>query len=329
MASMSRLNELASFFMEHLQDQNLGNTPESLYTPAHYILTLGGKRIRPALTLMGYSLYQDDLKNALPMAMAVEIFHNFTLVHDDIMDKADVRRGKPTVHARYGQNTAILAGDVLMIKAYDYISKYADSQLVVKLLGYFNRMATEVCEGQQMDMDFEQMMDVFIESYIRMIELKTSILLGEALRCGAAVAGAPQSDLNHLYAFGVNFGIAFQIMDDILDTFGDPQLVGKKIGGDIIQNKKTFLFLKALELADPGERDILLNLCSTSSGLSDDEKVEQVTDMFRRLNVQEYAIQVIEAYRDLAVSHVRACSFSVDKQNDMIELLDELISRKY
>jgi geranylgeranyl diphosphate synthase type II len=329
MASMSRLNEIAAFFIEHLQQQQLGNSPESLYGPAQYILTLGGKRIRPALTLMGYSLYKDDLKEALPMAMAVEIFHNFTLVHDDIMDKADVRRGKPTVHAKYGENTAILAGDVLMIKAYEFITGYADSHLVVQLLGYFNRMATEVCEGQQMDMDFELKDDVSIESYIRMIELKTSVLLGEALRCGAAVARAPQSDLDHLYAFGVNFGIAFQIMDDILDTFGDPQLVGKKIGGDIIQNKKTFLFLKAFDLASDDEKTLLRNIYSGVSGLHDDQKVHQVTGIFRRLNVQEYANQVIEAYRDLAVSHVRACSINTEKQNAMVELLDELISRKY
>lgn len=329
MTSKSRLHEIASYFIEHLEQQHLGSSPDSLYNPAHYILTLGGKRIRPALTLMGYFLFKDDIAEALPMATAVEVFHNFTLVHDDIMDKANVRRGKPTVHIKYGENTAILTGDVLMIKAYDYISKYNDSNLVVQLLGYFNRMATEVCEGQQMDMDFENMQNVSIEAYIRMIELKTSVLLGEALRCGAAVARAPQSDLQHLYAFGVNFGIAFQIMDDILDTFGDPDLVGKKIGGDIIQNKKTFLYLKAMELANDDEKDFLLHLYSGNIVLSDDQKVNQVTALFNSLNVKEYANQVIEAYRDLAISHIRACSLPVEKQNILIELLDELISRNF
>lgn len=324
---MDFLNKYHLLFTDFLLSNPMNRAPVNLYEPADYILSLGGKRLRPVFVLIGCNLFDSKPEKALKTAMAVEIFHNFTLLHDDIMDNADIRRGKPTVHVKYNANTAILTGDVMMIQAYQYLLDNEDPVLVKSLMDIFNKMAFEVCEGQQLDMDFESRDDVSIDEYIKMITLKTSVLLAASLQLGAVIGGASTTDQNHLYEFAKNFGIAFQLQDDILDTFGEESAVGKKIGGDILQNKKTYLYLKALELADAEENTKLKNFFSGNVAINDEDKIKEVTSIFRNVNVAEYAVQVIEAYRDLALSHLMVCNISEHGRNDLSSLINNLIFR--
>ncbi|MFZ1751314.1 MAG: polyprenyl synthetase family protein [Saprospiraceae bacterium] len=326
---MEFIKKYVQLFESFLHDHPCTKEPVNLYEPADYILSLGGKRLRPIFVILGYDLYGHDINHALDAAMAVELFHNFTLLHDDIMDKADLRRGQPTVHVKYNTNTAILTGDVMMVKALQYLVQYKKPQLVVDLLQIFNKMAIEVCEGQQMDMDFESRDDVSIEEYIQMITYKTSVLIAASIQMGALIGNATHDDQLHLYQFAKNLGIAFQLQDDILDTFGESNQVGKKIGGDIIQNKKTYLFLKSLELADTSHRDLLKNHYYSNQDIEESQKVDQVTRIFTDLNVAEYARQVIEAYRDLAVSHLNACQITESKKEAMVGFVGELIARSH
>jgi len=323
---MDKLELYSNLFVDFLKSNQFQRNPQTLYEPVQYILDLGGKRLRPVLVLMGHEVIEPNYQNALNAACAVEIFHNFTLIHDDIMDNAFTRRGKSTVHQTYGINRAILSGDVMMIQAFQYLLKYEDSLKSKQLLDVFSKMAIEVCEGQQMDIDFETMVPS-IEKYLFMIELKTSVLIGAALQMGAIVAGATVEDQKHLYAFGVNFGIAFQIQDDILDTFGEEKMFGKRIGGDIIQNKKTYLYLKSLELASENERKSLLGFYNPDFDGDESTKIRSVTKIFQDLNVREYAHQVIEAYRDLAMSHLRACSKSDQDKATLLSFLNKMIYR--
>lgn len=324
---MDFLNKYHLLFTDFLLSNPMNRAPVNLYEPADYILSLGGKRLRPVFVLIGCNLFDSKPEKALKTAMAVEIFHNFTLLHDDIMDNADIRRGKPTVHVKYNANTAILTGDVMMIQAYQYLLDNEDPILVKSLMDIFNKMAFEVCEGQQLDMDFESRDDVSIDEYIKMITLKTSVLLAASLQLGAVIGRASTTDQNHLYEFAKNFGIAFQLQDDILDTFGEASAVGKKIGGDILQNKKTYLYLKALELADAEENTKLKNFFSGNVAINDEDKIKEVTSIFRNVNVAEYAVQVIEAYRDLALSHLMVCNISEHGRNDLSSLINNLIFR--
>jgi len=326
---MDVIKPLIQIFEKHLSEHPLTREPLNLYQPADYILSLGGKRLRPVFVLMGYDFYQKDVETSLNAAMAVEIFHNFTLLHDDIMDKAEIRRGKPTVHMKYNTNTAILTGDVMMIQAYQYLMDYQDAKTVVELLNVFNKMAFEVCEGQQMDMDFETLDDVTIDQYIQMITLKTSVLMAASIQMGAILAGADETDQKHLYEFAKNFGIAFQLQDDVLDTFGKADTVGKRIGGDIIQNKKTYLYLKTLELADDLQKNELTRLYDPNTSCDEDEKIDRVKKIFESVVVQEYTSQVIEAYRDLAISHLKACKIEPIRSEQITKLIDDLIVRKY
>lgn len=315
-------------FNNYLKDHPFIGKPDGLYTPANYLLSLGGKRLRPVFVLMGCDLYCQSYDHALPAAWSMEVFHNFTLCHDDIMDHADLRRGKPTVHQKYGMNTAILSGDLMMIKAYESLLGYNDDQLSRKLLDIFTRTAIEVCEGQQMDMDFEIIDTVQIQDYLEMITLKTSVLLAACLQTGALIGGAGTDDQKHLYEFAKNYGIAFQLQDDVLDTFGDESLVGKKIGGDILRNKKTYLYLKALEMASDAEKQLLIELYSTQTD-NPARKIAVVSGIFQSLNVTEYAAMTIEAYRDLAVSHLHACNISTAYKQNLTDMLDQLVFRKF
>lgn len=326
---MDVIKPLIQIFEKYLSEHPLTREPINLYQPADYILSLGGKRLRPVFVLMGYDFYQKDVEKSLNAAMAVEVFHNFTLLHDDIMDNASIRRGKPTVHVKYNTNTAILTGDVMMIQAYQYLMDYKDSMTVVELLNVFNKMAFEVCEGQQMDMDFETQNDVTIDQYIQMITLKTSVLMAASIQMGAILAGANEADQKHLYEFAKNFGIAFQLQDDVLDTFGKADHVGKRIGGDIIQNKKTYLYLKTLELADDHQKIELTRLYDPNTPCDEDEKIDRVKKIFESVVVQEYTSQVIEAYRDLAISHLNACKIDPIRCEQITTLIDDLIVRKY
>lgn len=296
----------------------------SLYDPINYLIDIGGKRIRPCLVLMAYGLFKDNIQDALPASLAVEYFHNFSLMHDDIMDNANLRRGQATVNEKYDVNTAILSGDVLLVYCYKLFETY-DAAVLKKLISQFNKMSIEVCEGQRMDMDFETTENVSIEEYLKMIEYKTSVLLACSLAMGATIADANETDTLHLYEFGKNLGIAFQIQDDILDAFGDESKVGKKPGGDIIQNKKTYLYIKALELTQP---DTILYDLYHYNDIPEEEKVREVKTIFVNSGALEYANQLRDVYNELAISHAQSLSISEEKKSMLISFANSLVKRE-
>lgn len=278
-------SSLLSLVEREIKAQKFGNQPKSLYEPIRYIMGLGGKRLRPILTLLSYTLYKDDVQAVVRYAAAVEAFHNFTLMHDDIMDKAPLRRGKATVHEKWNVNTAILAGDVMLVKVYDMFLSL-DSNTLPEVLRLFNQCAAEVCEGQQWDMEFETKARVTEAQYIEMIRLKTAVLLGFSLELGAVLAGAENSDRQALRDFGVNIGIGFQLKDDLLDVYGDKKEFGKQVGGDIIANKKTFLLIKALEKARGKDR-LELHQWLAAKKFDKRKKVAAVTQLYTKLGIRE------------------------------------------
>jgi geranylgeranyl diphosphate synthase type II len=312
-------------FISHLENQKLIKEPKSLYEPIDYILNLGGKRLRPVLTLIAAELFRADYKKALPAAMAVEVFHNFSLVHDDIMDDAPLRRGKPTVHEKWNVNTGILSGDAMLINSYEYLEGY-EANILKQLFLVFNKTAIEVCEGQQYDVDFETRTDVTISEYLKMIEYKTSVLIGAALKMGAIVAGASDKDQNCIYEFGRNLGIAFQLQDDYLDAFGDPESFGKQVGGDIIENKKTFLYLKALELGSGEDQKKLLNYFD-SQPEDPSEKVEAVKEMFKRSGSDRATTSEIEKYTEQAFVSLSKIDASENGKRLLRQLGENLMRR--
>ncbi len=281
-------------FLSYLKSKQWIYEPKNLYEPIDYILQLGGKRIRPILTLMAADIFSNDYKKALPAALAVEVFHNFTLVHDDIMDDAPLRRGKATVHEKWNINTGILSGDAMLILAYQYFENYKPI-IFQQLAKLFSKTALEVCDGQQLDIDFETRNDVTIEEYIKMIGLKTSVLVAAALKMGAIVAETNEENGNLIYDYGLNLGIAFQLQDDYLDTFGNPATFGKQIGGDIIENKKTYLYLKALEVSKNKDKEHLLALYNKKLK-ENTSKIEEVTAIFKRNNIPKLVREQIALY---------------------------------
>ena len=290
----SRIQEIQKDLEQHIQQLEFGSHPTELYQPISYLMGLGGKRIRPLLTLLAYSLYKEDYHSILRPAVAVETFHNFTLMHDDIMDNAPLRRGKATVHEKWNANTAILSGDVMMVKAYDMLLEVPSDKLSV-CMRHFNRTAAEVCEGQQLDMNFESLEMVSEAEYLDMIRLKTAVLLGFSLQYGALLAGAPEEDVQRLYDFGVSIGIGFQLKDDLLDVYADKAKFGKQVGGDIIANKKTYLLIKAKELA--ANRDTKeLRDWENAADFDKEEKVKAVTALYDRLGIRELTESKMEAY---------------------------------
>jgi geranylgeranyl diphosphate synthase, type II len=324
----SRILEKYHYLFNYYLAQNAFNeAPSELYEPVNYILNLGGKRVRPLLVLMGADLFDNNIEKALPAAFAVEIFHNFTLLHDDIMDEAPLRRGKPTVHARYGTNTGILSGDVMLIQAYHFLNKIENNDLKSKLFTIFNKMAIEVCEGQQYDMNFERRDDVTLDEYIRMIELKTSVLIAAAFQMGALIGGASDEDGFQLYEFGRNFGIAFQIQDDILDSFGDPEKFGKKVGGDIIQNKKTYLVLQSYQLANDAQRIDLERLMTTPTK-NETVKIDAVRDIFQQLDVLNYAQTAMYQFLEKSFNALDSTPLSIERKNELKEWANDLMLRQ-
>jgi geranylgeranyl diphosphate synthase, type II len=307
--------------------ESLGQ-PKTLYEPMAYTLSLGGKRSRPGLLLVALGHYEKELKEGIAAALAIEIFHNFTLVHDDIMDQASLRRGKETTHILYGTDAAILTGDVMLIKAYELLSTYPDP-IAIQLIKCFNKMAKELCEGQRLDMDFEKSDNVTISDYIEMITLKTSVLLGVTMQMAAIIAGKSINEQNAVYEFGKNIGIAFQIQDDILDTYGEAAAVGKKKGGDIAQNKKTFLYLKALELSMGEEKASLLAFYNRENSIAEEIKIKEITKIFNSLVVKEYATQVMDAYKDLSISHLKNSGLSSAGEIELSSYADYLIKRSH
>lgn len=287
-------------FLNYLEQNAPQREPDGLYAPIRYILDMGGKRMRPVLVLLSADLFGGRVSDALPAAAAVEVFHNFTLIHDDIMDAAPLRRGRATVHKKWDLNTGILSGDAMLILAYQQLEPYT-GEAYPQLMRLFSRTALEVCEGQQFDMDFESRDDVSLEEYLNMIALKTAVLLGCALQMGAIVAGAGATEQQAVYDFGIALGLAFQLQDDYLDAFGDPERFGKQVGGDIIENKKTYLYLKALELASAGEARELQDLYSIQPARPE-AKVERVRQIFQESGAAAQARQRIEAYTEKAFS---------------------------
>lgn len=325
---MEEFIRLQMLFNEYILKESFQQEPQSLYDPVNYILQLGGKRLRPALLLLGCRLFDSEITKALPAAYAVEIFHNFSLVHDDIMDEAPLRRGNPTVHQKFGLNAGILSGDVMLIYAYEYLLQVDNPNITKDLVQIFNRFAIEVCEGQQMDMNFEKQSNVTILEYLRMIELKTAALMGGALELGALIGGASAEDRAHLAAFGRNAGIAFQLEDDLLDTFGDPAKVGKKPGGDIVQNKKTYLIIKALELADAATKTELSQWMSIAS--SDElQKIERVTLLLQTLNIPSIVTAVKNEYLQKAYEHLDKVKGAETIKNELVALANQLANREY
>jgi geranylgeranyl diphosphate synthase type II len=299
--------------------------PERLYQPIRYIMSLGGKRIRPVLTLMAADLFEEDVEKALPAALAIETFHNFTLIHDDIMDNAPLRRGKQTVHEKWGINNAILSGDVMMVEANKHLSML-DTPVLKDALETFNTTAQGVCEGQQLDMEFERQDSVSITEYINMIRLKTAVLVGGAMKLGAQVAGASADEANQLYQFGENLGIAFQLQDDILDVYGDPEKFGKQVGGDIIANKKTFLLLKLKELVNTTD---LTELEQQSTNKDHSDKIRKVTRLYDTYNVRELASIEMRNYSDKAFNALSSLNIPGIRKSELFELADLLMSREH
>lgn len=321
--------ELRSLFNEYLSSYKFEGKPSNLYEPISYIMNIGGKRIRPILVMMACEMFGGKAEDALDAALALEVFHNFTLVHDDIMDDADTRRGKETVHVRYNQNIAILAGDAMLIKSFALLGHYRDLVLRGKLFDIFTGLSGQLCDGQQMDMNFETSHDVSVDDYLEMIVLKTGVLIAGALKMGALIAGGSDEEAEKIYNYGKNIGIAFQLQDDLLDTFGSYEKVGKKIGGDIVQNKKTYLYLKAIELSDDSGRSEIRKIYSNDTTLSEDEKIEKVTKLFSGLVVDEYARQVRDAYLDLSNAHLDSLAIAEDRKTALKALGLQLVNRDY
>lgn len=320
---MLTVDQLQNIFCEKLKAYKFPQNPPALYQPVEYILSLGGKRIRPVLLMAAYNLYKEEVDYVFEAGMAIEVFHNFSLLHDDIMDQADIRRGQATVHVKYDESTAILSGDVMLIYAYRFLEKYPED--LVELTRLFTNTSIEVCEGQRLDMDFETQEQVEIASYLKMIELKTSVAIAASLAMGGILAKASSEDQKHLYEFGRNLGIAFQIQDDLLDTFGTEALLGKKIGGDILQKKKTYLYLKSLELLNEEEAAKLQAIFGMEK-LGDNE-VEEVKKLFKTAHVDVHAQELKLVYQQLATSHLAAVSVSPDKKQMLSDLSEKLLNR--
>ena len=308
---MKSIETYKEAFLQYLNEKIEVKEPINLYEPIHYILQLGGKRLRPVLTLLTCDLFDGDAKKAFDAALAIEVFHNFTLIHDDIMDSAPIRRGKPTVHIKWNENTGILSGDAMMILANQCIENY-DAAVFKTLMILFNKTALEVCEGQQLDMDFETRNNVAIPEYIMMITNKTSVLVAAAMKMGAIIAGAPDEEAAKIYAFGLNLGIAFQLQDDYLDTFGNAEQFGKQIGGDITENKKTFLYLKALEVSNTADKKQLISLYDSKQ--NDDNKVKDVTAIFNKNNIEALTKKEIEQYSNKAFETLGQLSISEERK---------------
>ncbi|MEL6667557.1 MAG: polyprenyl synthetase family protein [Bacteroidota bacterium] len=321
-------SDLRKSFLNKLSEQKYPSEPKGLYEPVDYILQIGGKRVRPVLALLGAQLFGADPEEAMPAAMAVEIFHNFTLLHDDIMDASPLRRGQATVHEKWDINTGILSGDLMLIKAYESLARTPRSSALPDMLQVFNQVATGVCEGQQYDVDFETRDQVSIDEYLKMIELKTAVLLGGALQLGALAAGADAKSAQELYEFGRLTGVAFQLQDDLLDIFGTEDQIGKAVGNDIVRNKKTFLYLKALESGSQETQAELRQFYATTPADSAN-KVARVTELMRQLSIPEAVAELRDSMQRDAYAQLDATGASAERQAPIRELTESLLKRQH
>lgn len=325
--TMKETKDFLQLFEAYRRQQTFGHQPpRELYEPIDYIMDMGGKRLRPMLVLLGCHQFSDDPRRALPAALAVEVFHNFSLIHDDIMDAAPLRRGQATVHERYGLNAGILSGDVMLILAYDFLLRTPPPASVSDMVTVLSKVAIKVCEGQQYDMNFERLDTVTADEYLRMIELKTAVLLAASLQLGALAAVAPPTDAHYLYEFGRLTGIAFQLQDDYLDVFGDPAKVGKQAGGDILQNKKTILFIKALERAGDRQRRELGDWYAQTT--DDPRKVSAVTAIMRDLDIPAYARDLRYDYQQRAYEQLDRVDAPAERKAPLRRLTEALLDRE-
>lgn len=322
---MYGLEELGKLYDDKFSGENFKDEPLGLYNPVRHIMNMKGKRIRPLLLLMSCDMFGGDVPGALYPAYAMEVFHNFTLVHDDIMDAADIRRGEQTVHKKYGVNAAILAGDVMLSYAYKFISKVPHDKLPT-ILEVFNQTAIEIYEGQQMDVDFEKRLDVSEQEYLKMIEFKTSVLLAGSLQIGAIIAGADEAAQKLIYQFGLNLGLSFQIKDDYLDTFGEGDKVGKRIGGDIVQNKKTYLLATALNSATPTQREKLTTLLNEKD---EEKKISSVIALFNEMSIPQKTLAKAEELYNLSIQSLQAINISAERKKTLFALADAINKREY
>ncbi len=326
---MERVLELQELFISRLEIESnkISETePHNLYKPVKYILDIGGKRLRPAMILLTNELYNGNPEDAIMAALSVELFHNFTLLHDDIMDNAELRRNKPTVHKKYDSNTAILSGDAMSILSYKYLLQ-CTSKNIMQIIKLFTRTAVEVCEGQQYDMDFETSINITKEQYLEMIRLKTAVLLASCFKTGALVADAPINDANSLYDFGINLGLAFQLQDDYLDTFGNQETFGKHIGGDILCNKKTFLLISALKEAKGSTKDELLYWINKQD-YNKQEKINAVRNIYIKTNAIELNKQEIEKHYHKAINCLDTLSLENNKKDILYQLANSIMKRE-
>ena len=311
----------------YLSQLDWSREPQGLYAPIAYTLESGGKRIRPTLALIACRLFGGKEEDVVPAALALEVFHNFTLLHDDVMDKAAVRRGRPTVHVKWDDNTAILSGDQMMIEAYKLLSQVREDKLP-QVLRLFNKMATEICEGQQYDVDFERRDDVSIDDYMMMIRLKTSVLLATALQIGAYIADATETQQQALYNFGIHIGLAFQLQDDILDVYGDPATFGKAIGGDILCNKKTYMLINAINRADSRQRAELMHWINAAE-YDPQEKIAAVTDIDNKVGIKQLAEEAIRHYFEESRTHLARVAVDDSRKAVLTQYTDAMMKRQY
>lgn len=322
---MNSFEAISAVVNTAIQQTKWQKEPVGLYEPIAYTMGQGGKRIRPALTLMACNLFSDNIESALKPAIGIEVFHNFTLLHDDIMDKAVIRRGKPTVHVKWDENTAILSGDVMQIMAYDFLLE-TPSLYLKSVLQLFTRTAAEICEGQQYDMEFEQRDEVLPEEYIEMIRLKTAVLLGCSLKTGAIIGGASDEDAVYLYDFGINIGLAFQLKDDLLDVYGNIETFGKQVGGDILCNKKTYLLIHAQKTAQ-GEIQKKLNYWLNIINPEPERKIREVTEIYNQLEVKKICEDAMMFYFEKAIASLGKVNVSSNKKQELRKLAEKLMFR--
>lgn len=323
---MYSASQLLQSVNDHLNTLQYARHPQGLYAPITYVLSLGGKRIRPVLMLMAYNLFRDDVESILDNAAGIEVYHNYTLLHDDLMDRADRRRGKATVHKVWDDNTAILSGDAMLVLAYQLMSGCEDSKLrpVIEL---FSRTAMEICEGQQLDMEFETRDNVQEAEYIEMIRLKTSVLLACALKIGALLGGTSEEDAEHLYRLGTDWGLAFQLQDDLLDVYGDPKVFGKNIGGDILCNKKTYMLIQAFRHADEQQRQALEGWVARKD-FEPAEKIKAVTELYDRIGVKQLCEEKIAYYGAQAEADLEAVALPAERKEQLRQLLQSMMKRE-
>jgi len=324
---MYTFEDLQHIVNEALTQEQFVKEPSGLYEPIQYALDSGGKRLRPVLALMAYNLFEDDIHSKIKSLLGLEIFHNFTLIHDDIMDGANIRRNRPTIHNKWNNNVAILSGDAMFIKAYDYFFQYKGNNFT-HILTTFNQTALMVCEGQQYDMNFEEQDSVLEQDYLRMIELKTAVLLASSLKIGALMADASNDDVGFLRQFGLFMGMAFQLQDDYLDAFGDAKVFGKKIGGDIAANKKTYLFIKTLEMARDHDKEFLLNLFDPEYSGNSEDKIQKVISVYKKYDVHNLTQEKIEEYFKKANEALAKINVNSDNKKHLFGLADKLVKRK-